>query len=459
MWSAPKRFAPDSTMRLTSSSMATSPTAASACPPAFSTSATVSSAALSLMSHTTTRAPSPAKRTAASRPIPIPAPVISAILPSSLMLMLCRRLLSPPHPALSPSGGEGSRSPSPLWGEGRVRGPSLDSLEKSHQLPVGHGLDEGLLLETAVVEVVRHDAFAEGLARQLRPLELVERLAQRLRDLAELRVLVGVAVVEPGRLELLVDAVEARGDGRGEGQVRIGVGARNAVLHAEARPFPAQAEAAGAVVPARGDARGREGPRLVALVGIDGGRVEVGKLTRHRHLPRQPLLEERRPLPPAAREEALLARAVPEGGVEVEGRARGAHVVLRHEGDRAALLPRDLLDAVLVEHVAIGHLERLGVAEVDLLLPPPPLTLRELHRHARRFHRVPNGAHQRLLLGRLEDVIVLEVAGDRRQAVVALGARLVEGLAEEIELELGGGLHREATLAHPLDLPLQHPAR
>src|SRR5207247_10728257 len=62
--------------------------------------------------------------------------------------------------------------------------------------------------------------------------------------LAELLVLVGVAVVEPGRLELLVDPVEARGDRRSEGQVRIGVGARNAVLHAEARPFPAQAEAA-----------------------------------------------------------------------------------------------------------------------------------------------------------------------------------------------------------------------
>jgi hypothetical protein len=29
---------------------------------------------------------------------------------------------SPPHPALSPSGGEGSEIPSPLRGEGRVRG-------------------------------------------------------------------------------------------------------------------------------------------------------------------------------------------------------------------------------------------------------------------------------------------------------------------------------------------------
>src|SRR5438034_5410170 len=197
MWSAPKRFTPASTMRLTSSSMATSPTAACAWPPAFSTSATVSSAALLLMSHTTTRAPSPAKRTAASRPIPIPAPEISATLPLSLMLMLCRRLLSPPDlfsPRLAaeplssnrgplPLRGRGfAKSPSPQRGEGRVRGPSLNPLEESHQLPIRDGLVEGLLLEMAVVEVVLHDAVAEGLARQFRPLELVERLAQRLRD-------------------------------------------------------------------------------------------------------------------------------------------------------------------------------------------------------------------------------------------------------------------------------------
>src|SRR5712692_10303810 len=136
-WSEPKRFTPASTIRLTSSSTATSPTAANAWPPAFSTSATVSSAAALLMSHTTTRAPSAAKRTAASRPIPMPAPVISAVLPVSL------------------SG-------------------ILDSLEEPHELPVGDGLIEGLLFETSVVEVVLDHGLAEGLARQLRALQLVE---------------------------------------------------------------------------------------------------------------------------------------------------------------------------------------------------------------------------------------------------------------------------------------------
>src|SRR5215470_2988372 len=318
MWSAPKRFTPVSTIRFTSSSTATSPTAACAWPPAFSTSATVSSAALLLMSHTTMRAPSAAKRTAASRPIPMPAPVIRAILFVSLFGI-------------------------------------LDPFKEPHELPVGDGLVEGLLLEPAVVEVVLDDSLAEGLAR-------------RLGHLAELGVLVGVAVVEPGRLEPLVDPVKAGRDRRGEGEIRVGVGARDAVFHTETRPLPAEAEPAGTVVPACHDARGRERARLVALVGVDRRRVEVGELARHRHLPRQPLLEERSPLPAAAGEEALLAGAVPERGVEVEGRARGTHVVLRHEGDGASLLGRDLLDAVLVEHVAIGHLERLGIAEVDLLL-------------------------------------------------------------------------------------------
>ena len=31
----------------------------------------------------------------------------------------------PAHPALSSSGGEGSQTPSPLWGEGRGEGPVL----------------------------------------------------------------------------------------------------------------------------------------------------------------------------------------------------------------------------------------------------------------------------------------------------------------------------------------------
>ena len=97
----------------------------------------------------------------------------------------------------------------------------------------------------------------------------------------------------------------------------------------------------------------------------------------------------------------------------------------------------DLLHAVLVERVAIRHLDGLGVAQVDLLLPAPPLALRELDRHGGRLHPVADGADEPLLLGGLEDVVVLEVLGDRRQPVVALRARLLERLLEQVELELG----------------------
>ena len=62
-----------------------SPTLATAAPPAAVTRRTVSSAALASMSPTTTLAPSRANCTAPARPMPEPAAVIAATLPSSRM--------------------------------------------------------------------------------------------------------------------------------------------------------------------------------------------------------------------------------------------------------------------------------------------------------------------------------------------------------------------------------------
>src|SRR2546422_8242731 len=56
---------------------------------------------------------------------------------------------------------------------------------------------------------------------------LFRPLAERLRHLGKRRILVGVALVELRRLQPTRDAVEPRGDRRGEGQVGIGVGARD----------------------------------------------------------------------------------------------------------------------------------------------------------------------------------------------------------------------------------------
>src|ERR1700740_2944135 len=84
----------------------------------------------------------------------------------------------------------------------------------------------------------------------------------------------------------------------------------------KAAVLAADAKATRAVVPAPRDAGGREGAGLVALVGVDGRRVEVGELAGHRDLPGQPLPEERRALAGAlGREQVPAARLVPHRGV------------------------------------------------------------------------------------------------------------------------------------------------
>ncbi len=60
-----------------------------------------------------------------------------------------------------------------------------------------------------------------------------------------------------------------------------------------------------------------------------------------------------------------------------------SRVRLRHEGDAHALLVGDLLQALLEDDVTVGHLERIGVADVELVLAEAPLALRVLDGDAR----------------------------------------------------------------------------
>jgi hypothetical protein len=75
-------------------------------------------------------------------------------------------------------------------------------------------------------------------------------------------------------------------------------------------------------------------------------------------------------------------------------------------------------------HVPVGHVDQLAVAQVDLLLARAPLTLRELDRHARVVQVSADRAVQRLGLRALQDVIVLDVLSERIELVVALRAAL-----------------------------------
>ncbi len=136
-----------------------------------------------------------------------------------------------------------------------------------------------------------------------------------------------------------------------------------------------------------------------------------------------------------------------------------ALVVLRHVGDRHALLGGDLLGAVLVDDVLVGGAQRGAVAEVDLVLAEVALALGVLDLHLRVGHRVADAADERLDAGGPEHRVVDVVAVGRGEVAVAGVPRLLVGVAEDHELELGAGERLPAARGEALELGAQDLAR
>src|SRR5947207_14858383 len=72
--------------------------------------------------------------------------------------------------------------------------------------------------------------------------------------------------------------------------------------------------------------------------------------------------------------------------VDVAGAADVLLGGLRYESRRDPVEEGDLLDAVLVDRVAVGRGHGVGVAHVQLVLAVPGLALRELDRDSRSVH-------------------------------------------------------------------------
>src|SRR6266542_2044467 len=350
-----------------------------ALPPAASICSTVSRPPASATSATTTLAPSRAKRSAASRPMPLPAPVISATL--SL-----RRIV-------------------------------LASLEEARLLPVRHGLVELPLLRAKEMDVVVHELLAEYLTRKGARREPVGRVPQALRNPGERLGRVGVPLKDRRRLGAARDAVQSRGERGSISQIRVRVGARDAALDPQRGTLSHHAEARRAVVVAPGDGRRSEGRTLETLVRVDRRRREGHQLFRVSHPASEKPAEEIAPGNRAERrragEEILLPGGVPEGEVLMHGASREFLVPLRHEGHGEALTFGDLLGRVLGQDVPVGLLEEIAVPNVQLLLPGPPLPLGALHRHAARVEAAHDRSDERLLPRSLQDVVVLDVAAER----------------------------------------------
>src|SRR5436853_5280651 len=167
----PNRSTVRRTAPRTSRSGPTSALMKSACPLLRALSEATSSPGRAATSTAAIRAPSRANVSAASRPMPLAPPVISATLSRSLMA---------PPPACS----------------------TLDALEVAAQFPAGDRPVERLLLEPGGVQVVLDDAVAERLAGDLAPLQLHDRLAQRPGDPRDALRFVGVPLEHRGRVEL-----------------------------------------------------------------------------------------------------------------------------------------------------------------------------------------------------------------------------------------------------------------
>src|SRR5581483_11875389 len=380
--SFPKVDSACATIASQSAALETSAVKAVARPPSAPTISAVSTAASPFRSTATTAAPSRPKSSAVSRPIPLPAPVINTA--------LSFRRTSDPFEVASP-------------------------------FPVRDGAVERGLLGAEEVGVVRDDLVAERLLGERARLEQLCRLAQGPRHMRQLRRRVHVAHERLGRLGPRCDAVEPACQQCRQREVRVAVRAGDAALDAGVLALAHHPEPGGSVVAAPGDAGGRPRAVDVALVGVDRRREQrhhVGDMSETAADEPAQLV---RGLAVAPRRERVL-RVAPEAQVHVARRAGAVGL---------------LLQALLVDRVAVGHLEDRCVPDVQLVLAAPPLALRALDRYARTVEVAAHGGVEVLGAGALQQLVVLEVPARRFRVGEATAGRVAVRGAEQVVLELG----------------------
>src|SRR6266508_3785848 len=107
--------------------------------------------------------------------------------------------------------------------------PKIEASDDFHvavELPLGDGLAELTLFPFAGCRIVIDEGVAEQLARRRRRLETSGGLHQGTRQLRLVRMLdlVGVALDGLAGIDLVLDAPQARADGRGQRQVGVRIG-------------------------------------------------------------------------------------------------------------------------------------------------------------------------------------------------------------------------------------------
>ena len=110
-------------------------------------------------------------------------------------------------------------------------------------------------------------------------------------------------------------------------------------------------------------------------------------------------------------------------------------------------LERDLPHHGAERHDVVGRRQRVGVAQVDLLLARAGLVVAELHRDAHVLeHR--DGLAAEVLAAALRGVVEVAAVVDRHRT--AAGSRLA---LEQVELDLGVRVEGEAGVGRPAGAP------
>ena len=103
----------------------------------------------------------------------------------------------------------------------------------------------------------------------------------------------------------------------------------------------------------------------------------------------------------------------------------------------------------------VGGAQRLAVVEVDLVLAEVALALGVLDHHPRAGHVVADPADERLHPGGAQQRVVDVVEVGRLEVAVAAAPRVLVGVAEHHELELGARHGGEPALGQAVELAAQ----
>ena len=273
---------------------------------------------------------------------------------------------------------------------------------------------------------------------------------------------IGVAGDLLGRLQRRLDAEVAADQGRGDGEVRAGVGPRQAVLDPPVRAVrDRHPQAAGPIVIAPLHIDRRRMVRPHPPERIDVGRQERRHLRQEGLQAADEMAEHVAVRPARVGEQVLAGLLVDQRDVQVHGAARLVLHRLGHEGGIDAVLQRHLAHDALEHQHLVGQAHRVAVQEVDLQLGGARFMDQGVDRQARRLGIFVDRVDQVFVFCDRFQAIGLgrglgpaRAAGGRRQRQVRVR---VEG--GQVEFQLGSDHRSPAPRGIERHHRLQHLAR